>query len=309
MVERMMPETATQRLRVWRPSKTPLEQVFDVCLYIAMFFVVLVTVFPLWSQVCLSLSSRQQVVKNLFLIWPREFTLASYKLSIQYKLLWIGYRNTIVRTVLAVPISVGTTLLMGYPLSKRRLPWRKSVSMLLLISMLFSGGLIPNYLLINSLGLLNSMWALVLPGALSAFHIFLARNFFLTLPESVEESALIDGAGPLRIFLQIVLPLSTPIIATLCLFKLVENWNAWFDSMIYIQDGNKQVLQVILRRIVILNDMDGINAMINRVEQSLYTSRQLQATIIVLSVAPMLIIYPFIQKYFVKGIMLGAVKG
>ncbi|MDW7656380.1 MAG: carbohydrate ABC transporter permease [Bacillota bacterium] len=249
-------------------------------------------------------------MKNLFLLWPREFTINSYLLSIKYKMLWIGYGNTILRVLMAVPISLAITLLSGYALSHKTLPLRKTISMMLLIAMLFSGGLIPNYLLVNGLGLMDSRWALVLPGALTVFHIFLARNFFLSLPDSLEESAYIDGASSTRIFLQIILPLSLPIIATLALFKLVENWNAWFDCMIYIQDRSKHVLQLVLRRIVILNDMDGLEAMMNNIdERSLYTGRQLQATVIVLSVAPMLIVYPFIQKYFVKGIMLGAVKG
>ena len=176
--------------------------------------------------------------------------------------------------------------------------------------MLFTGGLIPNYLLIKNLGLLNSVWSLVLPGMISAFNVLIMRNFFRSIPESLEESARVDGAGYIRIFTRIILPLSMPVLATIALWVGVGHWNAWFDSLIYIADGRKQVLQVILRRIIIENDTSDMKSMIQKMgSHTEYTGRQLQSTVIMLSIIPMLVVYPFVQKYFVKGVMIGAIKG
>ncbi|MCK5128693.1 MAG: carbohydrate ABC transporter permease [Clostridiales bacterium] len=310
VTENIIKQTSYKKNKSWLYLKTPREKVFDFILIIILATVVIITLLPIWSQLCLSLSSKEQVVRNIFLLWPKEFTLSSYKLSVGYKMLWIGYRNTIFRCLLAVPISVLVTILTAYPLSKKGLPFRKFFTSMILITMLFNGGLIPNYLLITRLKFINKIWALVLPNALMAFYVLLARNFFMGIPEALEESASIDGAKVATVFIRIILPLSIPIIATLMLFQLVFNWNAWFDSMIYMTKPDKQVLQIVLRKIVIQNNLDGMEAMMRSVdEKRSFTARQLQATIIMLSVIPMLIVYPFVQKYFVKGIMIGAVKG
>lgn len=286
------------------------EVIFDSFNFILMFAIILITVFPFWLQLCISFSEKNEILRSVVILYPKGFNFESYKLAFSYRTLWIGYRNTIFRTMMGVPISLMVITLAAYPLSIKALPLRRTFTGMILFTMLFGGGLIPDYLLVDSLGMNNTIWALVLPSALNAFYILVTRNFFMSLPVSLQESALIDGASALTVFLKIILPLSTPIIATISLFVMVEHWNAWFDGMIYINDTNKQVLQAILRRIVIENDVADMKAMMTAMgKKGMFTGRQLQATVIILSTAPMLAVYPFIQKYFVKGIMIGAVKG
>ncbi|SFS45817.1 carbohydrate ABC transporter permease [Paenibacillus sp. BC26] len=286
------------------------DQVFNVSLYVIMVILMLVTLYPFWSQVVLSFEAGSAAYSTGFLLIPSKFTFESYKLALEYKMLWIGYGNTILRTVTAVILSITVTSLTAYPLSKKGLPFNQGFTLIILFTMLFGGGLIPNYLLIKNLGLYDSMWALILPGTVSAFNVLIMRNFFRSIPESLEESAKVDGAGHFRIFSTIILPLSTPVLATVALWVGVAHWNAWFDGMIYISDPNKQVLQVILRRIIVENNVTDLNALLLKMQnKTSFTGRQLQATMIMFSIIPMLIVYPFVQKYFAKGIMIGAIKG
>ncbi|MFD2331731.1 carbohydrate ABC transporter permease [Cohnella sp. GCM10020058] len=290
--------------------KTAGEKAFDWLLYLLLGLIVLVTLYPFWNQVVLSMSTDESAYSSGILLFPSAFSFDSYHMVFQYKPLWIGYGNTILRTVLGVALSLFFTTLTAYPLSKKDLPFNRAVSAYILFTMLFGGGLIPNYLLIKKLGMYDTIWALVIPGLIGAFNVFIIRNFFRSLPESLEESARIDGAGYFRIFLKIILPLSTPVLATVALWVAVGHWNAWFDSLIYISDPNKQVLQIVLRKIIIENNSNDINTIIYKVGSTTqYSGRQLQATIIMFSVIPMILVYPFVQKYFVKGIMLGAIKG
>ncbi len=290
--------------------KTAGEKAFDALLLLALAAVAAATLYPFWNQVALSLSDDASAYSTGMLLVPSKVTFASYGLVVQYKQLWVGYGNTVVRTALGVLLSVLFTALTAYPLSKRGLPWNRLFTTLILFTMLFNGGLIPNYLLIKNMHLYNTLWALVIPGVIGAFNVFIMRNFFRSLPDSLEESAKIDGAGYGLIFRTIVLPLSKPVLATVALWVAVSHWNAWFDSMIYISDPAKQVLQVVLRRIIVENNVEDLNAALYRMgEPSKFTGRQLQATMIMCSLIPMLIAYPFVQKHFVKGIMLGAVKG
>lgn len=294
-------------------KKTQGEKIFDVFLYGFMFLLLLITLYPFWTQVIISMDgggSKSTAYSSGLVLFPSQFTLDSYKLAFQYDALWYGYKNTIIRTVLGVVLSVVFTTLTAFPLSKKDLPLNRISTGLILFTMLFGGGLIPSYLLIKSLGMYNTVWALVVPGMVSAFNVLIVRNFFRSLPEEIEESARVDGAGYLRIFLQIVLPLSKPVLATIALWVAVGHWNAWFDSMIYISDPKSQVLQVILRKIIIENNTSGLMlAMQNLTQHSEFSGRQLQATMIMFSIIPMLAIYPFVQKYFVKGVMVGAIKG
>jgi putative aldouronate transport system permease protein len=286
------------------------ERIFDIFNILLMIFIIVVTIFPFWLQFSISFSERKEILKSVTILFPKGFNLESYKLAFSYDTLWIGYRNTIIRSVLGIPVSLIVISLAAYPLSIPTLPHRKVFTVLILFTMLFSGGLIPEYLLVNSLGMYDTIWALVFPPAFNAFYIFVTRNFYMSLPSSLRESAVIDGASALAIFIRIIIPLSMPIIATISLFVLVDHWNAWFDAVIYITDRNLQVLQAVLRRIVIVNDISDMKAMMSAMGQrGRFTGRQLQATVIMLSVLPMLITYPFIQKYFVKGIMIGAIKG
>ncbi|MBP1988793.1 carbohydrate ABC transporter permease [Paenibacillus eucommiae] len=286
------------------------EKVFDVLLYLLLLLIMFITLYPFWNQVALSISDDVSAYSTGMLLFPSKISLDSYGLVLQYKLLWIGYGNTILRTILGVSLSIVFTSLTAYPLSKEGLPWNKLFTTFILITMLFNGGLIPNYFLIKNLGLYDTIWALVLPGMIGAFNVFIMRNFFRSIPESLEESAKMDGAGYILIFWKIVIPLSKPVLATVAMWVAVYHWNAWFDSMIYISDTSKQVLQVVLRKIIVENNVEDLNAVLYQMgEKSRFSGRQLQATMIMCSLIPMLIVYPFVQRHFVKGIMLGAIKG
>jgi putative aldouronate transport system permease protein len=290
--------------------KTAGEKLFDMLLYLLLVMIVIITLYPFWNQVALSISDDASAYSTGLLLFPSKVSFESYALVVQYKQLWVGYGNTIVRTALGVTLSILFTSLTAYPLSKKGLPYNKLFTMLILFTMLFNGGLIPNYFLIRNLGLFDTVWALVLPGMIGAFNVFIMRNFFRSIPDSLEESAKMDGAGHMLIFRKIVIPLSKPVLATVALWVAVYHWNAWFDSMIYISDAGKQVLQVVLRKIIVENNVEDLNAALYKVgEPSKFSGRQLQATMIMCSLIPMLIAYPFVQKHFVKGIMLGAIKG
>lgn len=295
-------------------KKTSGDRIIDAVLYVLMAFVMIVTLYPFWTQVVISFDGGGvdgAAFSGGFILWPTEMTGESYKLALRFDDLWSGYLNTIIRTAVGVVLSVTFTALTAYPLAKRDLPFNSAFTGFILFTMLFGGGLIPNYLLIKELNMLNTLWALVVPGAIGAFNVLLMRNFFRGIPEELEESARVDGAGYTRIFVQIVLPLSKPVLATVALWIGVAHWNAWFDAMIYVADPDKQVLQNVLRKIVIQNDMSDINNVINNLgkKSSIFSGRQLQATVIMFSIVPMLFVYPFIQKYFVKGVLIGAIKG
>lgn len=290
-------------------KKTKADRAVDAVLYAVMAMVMVVTLYPFWTQVVISLDGSGAAGVGLIL-WPEQITMESYKLAFQFSELWTGYGNTLLRTLIGVVLSVFFTALTAYPLAKKDLPYNKIFTGFILFTMLFAGGMIPSYLVIKELNMLNTVWALVIPGMLGAFNVLIMRNFFRGIPDEIEESARVDGAGYTRIFFQIVLPLSKPVLATIALWVGVGHWNAWFDAMIYISDPDKQVLQIVLRKIVIQNDMSDISNVMNSIGKSTaFSGRQLQATVIMFSIIPMLIVYPFIQKYFVKGVMIGAVKG
>jgi putative aldouronate transport system permease protein len=278
-------------------------------LYTIMTIVLIVTLYPFWTQLVISLDGGNAAY-NSFMLFPNPITFDSYKLAFEFDALWVGYKNTIIRTILGVAISVIATAITAYPLSKKDFPLNKWITRFMLIQFIIGGGLIPNYLLIKSLGMYNTIWALVIPGMITTFNVLIMRNFFRSLPESLEESAMVDGAGYLKIFIKIILPLSMPIIATIALWVGVGHWNAWFDALIYTSDSNKEMLQLVLRRIIIQNNPTQFADILAKLEnKNPYSGRQLQATVIILSILPMIIVYPFLQKYFVRGIMLGATKG
>ena len=288
------------------------DRIFEVCNNAFMLLILFITLYPFWDQVVVSLSGGFSAYEGGFRLWPSVLSFETYELAFRYHLLWIGFRNSVIRVVLGTIFSVSLTAMVAYPLSKRDLPFNGLVTSLLFFTMLFSGGLIPSYLLIRNLGLMDTLWALILPGMVSAWNTFIMRNFFRSISPSLEESAKVDGAGYMRIFLQIVLPLSTPVLATVALWCAVGHWNAWFDAMIYVRDTDRFVLQAVLRKLIIDNDTADLDQIIRRTmnrDTTEFTGRQLEAAVVVVSMIPMMIIYPFAQKYFVKGVMVGSIKG
>jgi len=283
---------------------------FDVFLVIVISILTFFFLYPFWDQLVLSFSSPSASWRLGLKFWPSEISLEAYKAVLSFNAVFTGYRETIVRTVSGVSITVVFTFLGAYMLSKKTLPFRGAITFFFLFTMFFSGGLIPSFLLVRSLGLMNSRLSLVLPGITGAWFLILARNFLMALPDALEEAALIDGANPPKILWRIILPLSMPILAVIALHSAVGHWNAWFDCLIYITDRDKFVLQVILRRMLqsvspeqmmadIGNDLRAFQIPINCVK----------AAAVMVTIGPIIAVYPFLQKYFIKGVLIGSLKG
>lgn len=284
-------------------------RIINTCL---MLFVIIITIYPFWNQLILSFADREYLYAVEAQWYPKSFNLASYQVILKYKDIWMGYANTIIRTVIGTFLGLLVTAMASYPLTKKDFPGNKVLTFLILFTMLFSGGLIPSYLLMTQqLHLTNSIWALILPALATPYNIFIMRNFFLSVPDSLEESARIDGAGYFRIFWQLIVPLSKPVLVTVGLWIAVGHWQAWYDNLLYLQDPNEWGLQMILREILVSNQQTN---MVQAVRSTFGSAgavdeRQLKSAIIVVSILPMIIIYPFLQKFMHKGIILGAVKG
>ena len=280
-------------------------RIFDIVVYILLFLVAMVTIVPFLQVVTISLSPPEVVASYGLHLIPTKIDLEGYRSIFKYKLLWTSYRNTIVRTLFGTALSMLLYVIAAYPLSKKYLPNRRFGIFFIIFTMYFSGGMIPNYLLINNwLKLSNTIWALILPPAMSAYNLIIVRNFFESIPDSLEESARIDGARETTVLFKIVAPLSMPVLATVSLWCIVGHWNAWYDCMLYIRDDTKYVLQYTLQRILLdgqVQDLDHIGTKVN--------TETMKMASIVVSILPIMIIYPFVQKYFTKGVMIGAVKG
>ncbi len=289
-------------------KRTVGERVFDVFNCVFLGLLCFTFIYPFWYLFAVSIADAELQAMSQIYFLPSYFSLESYQNVLSSVYVWYGFFWSIVRTVLGTAIAVLIGYHYAYALSKRYLPNRGFWTTILIVTMFFSGGLVPDYLLIRNLGLRNTIWALVLPGAISAYNITIMRNFLMAMPESLEESARIDGANDLTILYRIIFPLSMPIIATISLWTAVGHWNAWFDSMIYITDNKKQVLQVVLRRIV----LEGSNQMVSMYGEEVstkQTSETIKAAVTMVTALPILCVYPFIQKYFVKGVMVGSLKG
>lgn len=285
---------------------------FDALNVVIMILLIIITVYPLWNQFILSFADRQYLYAVTPQWYPKSVNLDSYKAILKYDDLWTGYFNTILRTILGTLIGVLCTAMCAYPLTKKDLPANKFITKAIVFTMLFSGGLIPSYLLITgTLHLNDTIWALILPMLVTPYNIFIMRNFFQTVPESLEEAARIDGAGYFRIFWQIIMPLSKPVLATVALWVAVSHWQAWYDNLLYLQDPSQWGLQMVLRELLVSNQSTNIFQAVSQAFGSAgaVDERQLRSAVIVVSILPMLILYPILQKYMNKGVILGAVKG
>ena len=283
--------------------------VFKIFCYVIILLIAIVTFYPFWDIAMLSISERGEALKGGFRFITKNPTLQAYRDVLISPEIWNGFKNSLYRVLLGTTLSVFFTTLTAYPLSKKGMPFNRLITMLILFTMIFNGGLIPTYLLYKNLGLLNKIWALVLPQAVTAFNLIIMRNFLTTIPDSLEESAKIDGASYFKVWYKIIVPLSKPAIATITLWISVSHWNQYFDAMIYMHKRALYTLPVILRRILIENELDRYmpGAMENVTVR--LTPESTKAAIMMISIVPIVCVYPFIQKYFTKGIMLGAVKG
>ena len=288
------------------------EKVFGVFNYIILSFFAISTLYPFLYTATMSVSTEAAAQAVGLHIFPdfNRVTLDPYKMVFQNKEIWTAYCYTMFRAVVGTLLALFVTCFYGYGLSRPKLPFKKFFTVYIMITMMFSAGQIPVYLNIKSLGLINSIWVYVLPGTIACYNVLIAKSFFASLPESLNESARIDGAGELRIFFQIIVPLSKPIIMTLALWNAVSHWNQWLDSVLYMTDSRKIVVQHYLQRIINEGQTNLITDVGASAEDATeLTPETIKAASIIVVVVPILAAYPFIQKYFVTGVTLGAVKG
>ncbi|WP_231637299.1 carbohydrate ABC transporter permease [Paenibacillus sp. FJAT-27812] len=271
----------------------------------------LIALFPLWYEVAASFSSSRAITSGEVMLWPIEFNLHAYDRLFDDGQILIGLRNTVLITVVGTALNMIMTILAAYPLSRRRLAGRSGLLMFVTFTMLFVSGIIPSFILVKTLGLMDTYWALWLPGLISTYNMFVMKTFMEGLPEEIEESAAMDGAGDWRVLMQIMLPLCKPIIASLSLFYAVGWWNSYFSVLLYITKTTSQSLMVKLYQMInqvdasLLNNSGGSEG----AGQILLTPEGIKAAAIVIAVTPILCVYPFLQKHFVKGVLIGSVKG
>ncbi|MBA2938574.1 carbohydrate ABC transporter permease [Paenibacillus sp. CGMCC 1.16610] len=288
-----------------------MDRIFIILVYSFLICVVLAVLYPLYFVLIASFSSPQLVLNGDIWIWPKDLSWRGYEKLFQNKEIMQGYGNTILYTVTGTAINVALTVAAAFPLSRRNLVGRHWISGFMVFTMFFSGGLIPTYLLMKQLGLLNTYWVMVLPGAVSVWNIMLMRTFFQNgLPFELQEAAAIDGCSNLRILWRIVLPLSAPILAVMVLFYSVGHWNAYFNALIYLSDRVKYPLQLILREILVQGETkDMVDVSEGSLSNSVLDVESIKYAIVIVANLPILILYPFLQKYFNKGVMVGALKG
>jgi len=291
-----------------RIKKSIGEHVFDSFNVVFMILLCFTTMYPFLYLLSLSLSSGNISLTKIYL-FPPEFSLANYESVLSYGYIKTGFMNSIMRVVLGTALELFFCLLTAYPLAKKYLPLRNFWTGIIVFTMFFSGGLIPTYILMKELHLMNSIWALVLPNLVPAFSMILIRNYIMSLPDSIEESAKIDGAGEFTILYKIIAPMITPILATVALWSIVGHWNAWFDSMLYSTSPEKQVLQVVMRNIIQKGDVSLEAGSTSTTLSGTVNPTTIKAATIMITSLPVIAIYPFLQKYFVKGIMVGSLKG
>lgn len=281
----------------------------DIVVYVIMILMSIIFLYPVVYAIANSFSGADAVLCREVWLWPVDFTLQSYKLVMEHQYVLPAYWNTILYTVLGTAYSLVLTVLGAYPLSRRYLPFRNLFMLVIAFTMMFSGGLIPTYLLVRDLGLVNKIWALVLPCAVTPFNLILLRTSMQEIPAAIEESAKIDGANDWIILLRIILPMCMASLMTIALLYFVSKWNDWFNALIYLNDRSMYPVQLILREILISNDDKMLNQAMLRDAKSSVSSLGFKCAIMVIAIAPLIMLYPFVQRFFVKGILVGAVKG
>ena len=292
-------------------SKKLSHKIVDVIIYAVLFLMALLCLLPIVNTIAISFSSKAAAAAGKVTFWPVEPTLAAYQNILKDQQFFRSFFNSVVRVVLGGGINIILMIITAYPLSKspRYFPQRNIYMWFFVFTMLFSGGLIPNYLLINKLHLLNSIWALILPGALPVFNMIILMNFFKGIPDELDEAARMDGASPFDILMRIYLPLSKPALATIGLFVIVNHWNAFFDGIIYINDAAKIPLSTYIQQLVV-DIVDTSHMTLEEMERlDMVSGDTFNAAKVFVTMLPVLVIYPFLQKYFVKGLVMGSVKG
>lgn len=281
---------------------------FDVVLVILMILLSAIFIYPLLNMLALSFSDSQELKSLPVYLMPKGFSLESYKALLNDSRTILYYWNTIQYAAVGTLIMLLTTSLMAYPLSIPSMRGRKLVSILLTITMFFGGGLIPYYVTIMQLGMIDSFWVMVIPGAISAYNVIVFKTFFMSIPESLRESAGLDGAGHFRILFQIILPLSKAVIATFALFSIVGYWNDYMTALLYLRDDTKYPIQLLMRRLLVLMDYKDASTAQLLKDYRAISSRTTKAAATIITVVPVLCVYPFMQKHFAKGVLVGSIK-
>lgn len=301
-------------------NKTAKKNRIDLCLsdqimrdivYALMFLLILIILYPLIYVVSSSFSSGEAVSTGKVLLWPVEFSLQGYKAVFAYQQVWVGYRNTIFYTVAGTLLNLTLTIMAAYPLSRKNFQFRNFYMTLFLITMFFSGGIIPNYILMTKLHLTNTRWSLILSGSISVYNMIIMRTFFQnSIPNELLEAAKIDGITDIGYLLKVVLPLSKSILAVITLYYAVAHWNSYFNAMLYLRDESLYPLQLVLRSILNVGKVD-LSQITDAeiIKQMRGLSDLMKYSLIIISSAPIIIAYPFVQRFFEKGVMIGSVKG
>ncbi|NLY18258.1 MAG: carbohydrate ABC transporter permease [Clostridiaceae bacterium] len=287
--------------------KNSYEKAFDIVNYTILSILGIICLYPIINVFAISFSSYPAYVRHPLMIFPREIELTSYERIFTNPLLISSYKNTVFVTIVGTLNSLLLTVMTAYPLAKSKVRGSRGIMLYIIFTMFFNGGIIPTYMVVKTLNLLDTLWALILPTAMSTYNFIIVRNFLETIPDSIEESAKIDGAGHIRILFELVIPLSKPVLATIALFYAVANWNRFFESYMYITQRSKWTLTLLLREIV--SDNADIMNVTDPTAADTVFPKTMQCATIVATTLPILFSYPFLQRYFIKGIMLGAVKG
>ena len=292
-------------------KKTVSRRIFEAVNALIMIFLMIVTLYPLLYVLFASMSDANELLKNggQLLYKPVGFTLAAYKMAFKDNSILIGYKNTLIIMAVGIPLSLYLTAVGAYFLSRKDVMWRNLMAKLIMFTMFFGGGIIPFYLTVKSMKMIDTLWALIIPTAINTYNMIILRTGFDSLPRSIEESAELDGAGHLTILVKIILPLSKASLAVIALYYGVATWNSWFNASIFLQKGSSRwPLQLVLRQILIENSTDSMSQGTSLRDKE-RVAESIKYAVIIISTLPILCVYPFIQKYFTKGVMIGAVKG
>jgi putative aldouronate transport system permease protein len=281
---------------------------FDIVNGLLMLLLLIVTVYPFVYMIAVSFSDSVSVMKGNVYVWPKGFNTDMYRIVLNDPRIWNGYRNTILYTVTGTAVSLVFTSMAAYALSKRKMLFHKPITVLIVITMFFGGGMIPTFLVVKSLGLVDTFWAMIVPGAISAWYLIMMRTFFAGLPQELEEAGKMDGLNDIGLFIRIALPLSRAVLATIGLFYAVGIWNNFYTPLLYLRNPDLVPLQVILRNLVLAGqtNMDGSFTL---GKDQVIVEESLKYATILVGTLPILVTYPFLQKYFIKGVTVGSLKG
>jgi putative aldouronate transport system permease protein len=285
------------------------EKIFDAVVNALAILIVVVVLYPLIFIVSASFSDPALVLNGEVILLPKQITLEAYRNVFQNDQIWTGYGNTILYTAVGTVINLIMTTLAAYPLSRPDLPGRGIIMFFVTLTMFFSGGLIPSYLLVKNLGMVDTMWALVIPGAIATYNLIVMRTYFQSsIPWEIQEAAHIDGCSNWKLLTHVILPLSKPILAVMILFYAVGHWNSFFNALIYIRSKEMYPLQLVLREVLMISQADAVDSNAG-LESKILLAESIKYVVIIISSLPVLLMYPFVQKHFVKGVMIGSLKG